>query len=362
MHKNNSSNCFLHCILTLPSFFSASPSLAAAFHLRLKTVLCKLQADHSPLAIFQRSTLALRLTRSLISTLHSQYGMTGSYPSDLFVSDLMADNKNSAITRPRLLSDILENPLSETAIPEEYTMHRSPVPQAPPVSSGHYEGQGGLPQPHLNPYQQSGASQHHAVVSAPGPGIIGQPLQRTSSGALSSQGTRRQPLTPVNSPMSHRYHENRRSAPNPLPAFTTSPVVSDAGSPSHSRFPSLERSFSQISLNAPRYPSHPRTPTPSSTGARAKISNVPRSSSMPSSPKLRRPTPHPHGQPSVKHLTCFWWKVKGECRFSEDDCLYAHRETGLLADAPRQVTPGGEQVHVLSCAYIDSPTFFPRTS
>lgn len=237
-------------------------------------------------------------------------------------------------------------------------MHRSPISPAPPISSRGHEGQGGLPQPHFNPYQQSGASQNQAVASAPDPGIIGQPLQRTSSSALSSQGIRLQPLTPVNSLMSHRYYENRLSTPNPLPAFTTSPVVSDAGSPSHSRLPSLERSVSQTSLNAPRQPSDPRTPTPSSNGARAKISNVPRSSSMPSSPRLRRPTPHPHGKPSVKHLTCFWWKVKGECRFSEDDCLYAHRETGLLADAPRQVTPGGEQVRVLSCAYTDSRTSF----
>ncbi|ERF68379.1 hypothetical protein EPUS_06795 [Endocarpon pusillum Z07020] len=253
----------------------------------------------------------------------------------------MADNKNPAITtRPRLLSDILENPLSESTIPEDYTMHRSPVSPAPPVSSRLYGGQGGLPQPYLSPYQQSRASQNHAVASAPDPGIIGQPLQRTSSSTLLSQGTRLQPLTPVNPPISHRYHENRRSMPSPLPAFTTSPGVSDAGSPSHSRFPSLERSFSQASLNAPRYPSHPRTPTPSSNRAKAKISDVPRSSSLPSSPKHRRPTPHPHGKPSVKHLTCFWWKVKGDCRFSEDDCLYAHRETGLLADAPRQVTPG----------------------
>lgn len=237
-------------------------------------------------------------------------------------------------------------------------MHRSPVSPTPPISNRRYEGQGGLPQPYLSPYQQSRASQNHAVASTPDPGIIGQPLQRTSSSTLLGQGTRLQPLTPINPPILHRYHENRRSTPSPLPAFTTSPGVSDTGSPSHSRFPSLERSFSQTSLNAPRYPSHPRTPTPSSNAAKARTSNVARSSSLPSSPKHRRPTPHPHGKPSVKHLTCFWWKVKGDCRFSEDDCLYAHRETGLLADAPRQVTPGGEQVHVLSCAYTDSRTSF----
>lgn len=43
---------------------------------------------------------------------------------------------------------------------------------------------------------------------------------------------------------------------------------------------------------------------------------------------------------SVKHLTCFWWWEKGECRFSEEECLYAHHDTGHYTLAPRQVTPG----------------------
>ncbi|EXJ92724.1 hypothetical protein A1O3_01276 [Capronia epimyces CBS 606.96] len=43
---------------------------------------------------------------------------------------------------------------------------------------------------------------------------------------------------------------------------------------------------------------------------------------------------------SVKHLTCFWWWEKGECRFSEEDCLYAHHDTGHYTLAPRQVVPG----------------------
>ena len=33
---------------------------------------------------------------------------------------------------------------------------------------------------------------------------------------------------------------------------------------------------------------------------------------------------------SVKHLTCFWWKEKGTCRYSDDECLYAHHDTGKL--------------------------------
>ncbi|PGH08994.1 hypothetical protein AJ79_05789, partial [Helicocarpus griseus UAMH5409] len=47
-----------------------------------------------------------------------------------------------------------------------------------------------------------------------------------------------------------------------------------------------------------------------------------------------------NGKPSVKHLTCWWWSEKGECRYSEQECLYAHHRTGKVADAPRQVKPG----------------------
>ncbi|EXJ62303.1 hypothetical protein A1O7_02737 [Cladophialophora yegresii CBS 114405] len=43
---------------------------------------------------------------------------------------------------------------------------------------------------------------------------------------------------------------------------------------------------------------------------------------------------------SVKHLTCFWWWEKGECKYSDDECLYAHYDTGHYTAAPRQVVPG----------------------
>lgn len=43
---------------------------------------------------------------------------------------------------------------------------------------------------------------------------------------------------------------------------------------------------------------------------------------------------------SVKHLTCFWWKSKNHCRFSEEECLYAHHDTGHYTLAPKQVVPG----------------------
>lgn len=37
---------------------------------------------------------------------------------------------------------------------------------------------------------------------------------------------------------------------------------------------------------------------------------------------------------SVKHLTCFWWWEKGECRFSDEECLYSHHDTGHYTNAP----------------------------
>jgi hypothetical protein len=35
---------------------------------------------------------------------------------------------------------------------------------------------------------------------------------------------------------------------------------------------------------------------------------------------------------SVKHLTCFWWKEKGSCKYSDEECLYAHHDTGKSFD------------------------------
>ncbi|KAI4215403.1 MAG: hypothetical protein LQ351_002303 [Letrouitia transgressa] len=44
--------------------------------------------------------------------------------------------------------------------------------------------------------------------------------------------------------------------------------------------------------------------------------------------------------PSVKHLTCFFWFTKGSCRWSDNQCLYAHYYTGQVANGPVQVEPG----------------------
>ena len=37
---------------------------------------------------------------------------------------------------------------------------------------------------------------------------------------------------------------------------------------------------------------------------------------------------------ATKHLECWWWKVKGCCHFSDEECAYAHYETGTVANAP----------------------------
>lgn len=254
----------------------------------------------------------------------------------------MPENKlPHSINRPRLLSDILEIPLSESAVPEEYTMQRPSSSPVPPPAANKHGAQNGFQQRHFGPYQQPRLLSDSSLDSTTDPGVIGQLPKRLSSSSLLSHTYRLQPLTPINPQIANLYNENRWPSSNPPPTFTTSPAVSESGSPSPSRFPSIERTSSQTSLNTRHFQSRPRTPTPSSAGLKGKARSQPRSSSAPSSPKSRRSTPHPHGKPSVKHLTCFWWKVKGDCRFTEEDCLYAHHDTGLLADAPRQVTPGG---------------------
>ena len=50
---------------------------------------------------------------------------------------------------------------------------------------------------------------------------------------------------------------------------------------------------------------------------------------------------HEKGQ-SMKHLTCYFWWENGHCKYSEEDCLYSHAETGRVAGPPTQVEPGGK--------------------
>ena len=52
-----------------------------------------------------------------------------------------------------------------------------------------------------------------------------------------------------------------------------------------------------------------------------------------------QPSPSQGSRP-MKHLTCYFWKVVGNCKYSEATCLYAHRDTGHIANAPILVEPG----------------------
>lgn len=45
---------------------------------------------------------------------------------------------------------------------------------------------------------------------------------------------------------------------------------------------------------------------------------------------------------SVNGLTCYFWAIKGHCKHSSEECLYAHELTGKLAQAPVQVEEGSE--------------------
>jgi hypothetical protein len=45
------------------------------------------------------------------------------------------------------------------------------------------------------------------------------------------------------------------------------------------------------------------------------------------------------GMDEGKNTTCFWWWNTGRCKKSERDCLYAHRDTGLYAKPPPGYVP-----------------------
>ena len=67
------------------------------------------------------------------------------------------------------------------------------------------------------------------------------------------------------------------------------------------------------------------------------------------------------GDGSVKHMTCFFWKYRNGCRFSAEECLYAHYDTGQVAGPPIQVELGS----TLSPSLLTTPTsdfFFSRAS
>lgn len=40
------------------------------------------------------------------------------------------------------------------------------------------------------------------------------------------------------------------------------------------------------------------------------------------------------GKIPQKHLTCYYWKSRGHCRYREEECQYAHQDTGRDVDMP----------------------------
>ncbi|KAL2043759.1 hypothetical protein N7G274_003278 [Stereocaulon virgatum] len=44
--------------------------------------------------------------------------------------------------------------------------------------------------------------------------------------------------------------------------------------------------------------------------------------------------------PSVKNLTCYFWLKHGKCKWTDEECLYAHYHTGKAASGPVQVEQG----------------------
>ncbi len=92
--------------------------------------------------------------------------------------------------------------------------------------------------------------------------------------------------------------------------------------------------------NAPRYAPAPAMPQTPSKGQSWRVVGSPTTSAC----ALPSPRVSPEAAPSVKHLTCYFWKAHGKCKHSDEDCLYAHYYTGQIADPPVQVEPGRQSV------------------
>lgn len=113
------------------------------------------------------------------------------------------------------------------------------------------------------------------------------------------------------------------SRPNTAP-FTASPLHtamsaattdSESGSPPQQETPTRESRSSENTR--PRAHSRSSSAPTSLHVPRQRSDGATSRSTSPGLPENRR---------SVKHLTCFWWKEKGSCRYSEEECLYAHHD------------------------------------
>ncbi|KAI1611846.1 hypothetical protein EDD37DRAFT_651467 [Exophiala viscosa] len=147
---------------------------------------------------------------------------------------------------------------------------------------------------------------------------------------------------------------------------TSNPVV---GSPLQQSFPAYPNTSS--APNTPQMQDTPSRPAREQHGRRrgdTRSSSVPSIVRQPSGsqhmvhgtrgpsrtqPSSHTTTPYRHsptnsgtGGPvkpnrnSVKHLTCYWWHKTSRCRRTDEECLYAHWDTGRYTDPPKQVNPG----------------------
>ena len=190
------------------------------------------------------------------------------------------------------------SPSSSSPVPAEYNRSTSP-----PIPSSFQIRQDSRPPRYTSLYPPNINTTDGTSSRRPPQLNLHQSYNRAVSNPGSRTPDRLHPMTPF---------QGRNSASS---SFNISPANSEPSSP-HISSSRRDRGFRTSSSFAPSYS---RTSSSSRPG-----------------------TPHPHGKPSVKHMTCFWWKEKGECRFSEEDCLYSHHDTGLYADPPRQVLPGGK--------------------
>lgn len=94
-------------------------------------------------------------------------------------------------------------------------------------------------------------------------------------------------------------------------------------------------------VNPSYYPRHAATPVPVQTAGNAESWRV----ISPPKPPFTGPktsSSSSSSPPSVKHLTCYFWAKNGVCKWTDDECLYAHYNTGKTANGPLQVEPGRE--------------------
>lgn len=64
--------------------------------------------------------------------------------------------------------------------------------------------------------------------------------------------------------------------------------------------------------------------------------------------------------PSVKNLTCYFWLKHGKCKWTDEECLYAHYHTGKAASGPVQVEQGSKFTFTLSPHLPHLPHPLPR--